>query len=293
VLRFSSSSSSSTGVAVDAGFVNYLQYGGSGATPGSFYNDGGTVASTTIGTQYSQCLAAATSVVVSVTMGDDGSQALDLNAYKFSTQQLSYTRIAQLCSELCCATTGCINAAFSTIPVQYPNYGYYGCSNTNLSIPMNGVTYDTCCVLRGSNADAYSNPTDHKFSSIFYTTKTYTCPQGSGATNPSVVFAGAPSSMVPLTATGGTGIVPAQSVINQCLNYCRSSGPYCGTSIVNSNALGSAVVLGGVTYPALNASYPYACFVFTSSSPLTQQSISPNTWFSIPVLPNSAGQTSC
>jgi hypothetical protein len=216
--QFSSSSSSSSFMGQYL-YLNYLIYGGSGANAGSSIDQSGGYRAVGVSNNlYSQCLAGATPVVFGVTLGDGGNPLIDLNAYRFSSQQLTTPQIAQLCTELCCATLGCVNAAFSTVPVQYPNSSLFGCTDMN-STAVGGVVYDTCCVLRQGIAVGYHNPMDLNYSSVFYTSSSYTCAQGAGLAMSLIAFSGVPSAAYAMQSSLTNSNLPKQSGLNQCLGF--------------------------------------------------------------------------
>ena len=175
-------------------YGGYLQYGGTGTESGTDGQYGGHLASyppSSIST-FDTCMAAQTNIVYSKTLADGGTQsgiiAIDLNAYAFQSSN-GFTNNMQICSELCCATPGCTSAALSNAGETYDNYNFFGCTNlgqTSGGSSLFGSSYDQCCVLRTSQADAYTSDTDFSYSSVFYTTNTYTCVQGVGKVMPTI-----------------------------------------------------------------------------------------------------------
>jgi hypothetical protein len=267
-------------------YGGYRQYGGTGTESGTDGQYGGYVASYPPSSisNFETCVSAQTGIVSGKTLGDGGTTngiiAIDLNAYAFQSAN-GFSNNMQICSELCCATSGCTSAALSQAGESYPSYNFFGCTNLNSAGALYGSGYDQCCVLRNSQADAYTSNTDFAYSSVFYTTNTYTCVQGVGKVSPSTIYN--PSSVTSSYAMSGLN----QAQYDACINECITTVSGCG-----GISVGTTTYSEGNPYVGANSVEcygPYCCLMYGQSVALTSNA----SFWSVQILPNVVGATSC
>jgi hypothetical protein len=272
---------SSTGVAglSNSSWEAAVPFGGSGVSAGTSAGAGGIATGTADQEDYQTCLNSAYPPVAGKTLGDGANVALDLNAFAMQGS-LGFAYNMAVCTQLCCQISGCITAAYSSVPVTYQNpFNFYGCTNLQSTDNLYGASYDHCCVLRGSGTTAYdTNPTDHNYTSVFFSTQQLSCSQGTGATQPGLVY---------LDSSFLSGVIDLDDLTQPSLDTCFNS--CAGTSGCKSVSIGPSSGSQGLS---ISCSGVFCCVLSTTVGPATVVSTIAGV-FSVTVFPQVNGATTC